>query len=578
MKRLKHRFFIGLRKSRAAFAVVLCVSACASGCSVGPNFSTPEAPEASGYTPENVSMISENAGGNIKLVKGGEIPEKWWEVFHNKKLNGLITNAIAHNQTLEAAEASIRVAYFNAEAQKGFFLPQIGLTPSVSANLPSNLFANSVLNQKLQSQSYPNAGSLLTGVAVPSTTATPPPWDYRLITPTMAISYTPDVWGKYRRTVESLEAQEDVARYQLEAAYLAMTSNVTLTAIMEASLRSQYEAIEGVIKIMYEALDTLRKQLKVGWASEADVLTQEALYAQAKQLLPPLQKQIALARNLLTALGGEYTSVQSDNLFRLSELTLPKKIPVVLPSRLVRQRPDVRAAEATMHAAAAEIGIAIGTRLPEFTINALGGADAYHFEYLFQSGTTLYNIIGGVNAPVFQGFTLLNKQKAAEANFDQANALYRSTVIQAFRDVADMLRSLQADTKAVEAATYSEQVAKKQLDIIRKELDIGAVSVLMLLNAQNNYLMATVSRIQAQGNQLADVAGLFMALGGGWSDQVLRSLPPNTNGARFSDSVAGVRAPVNPSLLPKMPDNPNLIPVGSWNPSLLPTFLQDAQN
>jgi outer membrane protein TolC len=259
-------------------------------------------------------------------------------------------------------------------------------------------------------------------------------------------------------------------------------------------------------------------------------------------------------------------------------LRLPRKIPVVLPSKLVRQRPDVRAAEANMHAAAAEIGIAIGTRLPEFTINALGGADAYHLNYLFQSGTTLYNIIGGVNAPIFQGFTLPNRQKAAEANFDQANALYRSIVIQAFRDVADMLRSLQADTRAVEAATYSEQVARKQLDIIRKEMQIGAVSVLMLLNAQNNYLLATVSRIQAQGNQLADVAGLFMALGGGWSDQVLKNLPPNTNGARLSDSVAGVKAPVNPSLLPVMPDNPNLIPTGSWNPSLTPAILQNTLN
>lgn len=567
-----------LRKSSAAFAAVVCVSATISGCAVGPNFSSPDAPETSTYTPENISRISETNGGDIRLVAAGEVPEKWWETFHNKKLNGIVTNAIQHNQTLEAAEASIRVAYFNAEAQKGFFLPQIGMTPSVSANLPSNLFANSVLNQKLNSQSYPNAGSVLSNIAVPSTTAMPPPWEYQLLTPTMAISYTPDVWGKYRRTVESLEAQQDIARYQLEAAYLAMTSNVALTAIMEASLRSQYEAIEGVIKIMYDALDTLRKQLDVGWASEADVLTQEALYAQAKQLLPPLQKQIALARNLLTALGGDYISAQSNDLFKLSELRLPKNVPVVLPSKLVRQRPDVRAAEANMHDAAARIGIAIGTRLPEFSINALGGASAYHFEYLFQSGTTLYNIIGGTNAPVFQGFTLLNRQKAAEANFDQANALYRSTVIQAFRDVADMLRSLQADTKAVEAATYSERVAKKQLEIIRAEMKIGAVSVLMLLNAQNNYMMATVSRIQAQGNQLADVAGLFMALGGGWSDQVLKKLPPNTNGARFSDSVAGVKAPVNPSLLPAMPDNPNLVPQGSWNPSLTPTFLQNTQN
>ena len=578
MTRPNRRFSIKIGKSAKAFAQSACVAGLLGGCAIGPNFNSPEAPDTTSYTPEQISRISENNGGDIRLHKAGEIPQKWWETFHNAKLNALVTNAIQHNQTLEAAEASIRIAYFNAEAQKGFFLPQIGITPSVSANLPSNLFANSVLNQKLNSQSYPNAGSVLSNLAVPSTTATPPPWDYRLITPTMAISYTPDVWGKYRRTVESLEAQEDIARYQLEAAYLAMTSNVALTAIMEASLRSQYEAIENVIKIMHDALDMLRKQLNVGWASEADVLTQEALYAQAKQLLPPLQKQIALARNLLTALGGDYASAQSNDVFRLSELRLPRNIPVVLPSKLVRQRPDVRAAEANMHAAAAEIGIAIGTRLPEFTINALGGANAYHFEYLFQSGTTLYNIIGGVNAPVFQGFTLLNRQKAAEANFDQANALYRSTVIQAFRDVADMLRSLQADTKAVEAATYSEQVARKQLDIIRKEMQIGAVSVLMLLNAQNNYLMATISRIQAQGNQLADIAGLFMALGGGWSDQVLKNLPPNTNGARFSDSVAGVKAPVNPSLLPTMPDNPNLIPAGSWNPSLTPAFLQNTPN
>lgn len=578
MKRPNCSFNSRLRKGGCAFALFNCMLSMVSGCAVGPNFNSPEAPETTTYTPEPISRITENNSGDIRLSKAGDIPEKWWETFHNKKLNALITKAIQHNQTLESAEASIRVAYFNAEAQKGFFLPQIGLTPSVSANLPSNLFANSVLNQKLNSQSYPNAGSVLSNIAVPSTTAVPPPWDYRLLTPTMAISYTPDVWGKYRRTVESLEAQEDIARYQLEAAYLTMTSNMALTAIMEASLRSQYEAIENVIQIMHEALDMLRKQLNVGWASEADVLTQEALYAQAKQLLPPLQKQIALARNLLTALGGDYSSTQSDNLFRLSELRLPRNIPVVLPSKLIRQRPDVRAAEANMHAAAAEIGIAIGTRLPEFTINVLGGASAYHFEYLFQSGTTLYNIIGGVNAPVFQGFTLLNRQKAAEANFDQANAIYRSTVIQAFRDVADMLRSLQADTKAVEAATYSEQVARKQLDIIRKEMQIGAVSVLMLLNAQNNYLMATVSRIQAQGNQLADVAGLFMALGGGWSDQVLKNLPPNTNGARFSDSVAGVRAPVNPSLLPVMPDNPNLMPTGSWNPSLTPAFFQNTQN
>ena len=547
------------------------------GCAVGPNFESPDAPEVSRYTPEQLSKVDGAKGTVIHLKAGADIPERWWEAFHNKKLNKLIANAIEHNQTLEAAEASIRVAYFNAEAQKGLFLPQLALSPGGSANLDSNYFANIVLNQKLNSQSYPNPGSVLSNIAVPSTTAVPPPWSYRLVTPTATMAYTPDVWGKIRRTVEALEAQEDVARYQLEAAYLAMTSNVALTAITEASLRSQYEAIERIIAIEHEALEMMRTQFKVGWASEADVLAQESLYAQAKQLLPPIQKQIAFARNLLTALGGDYSTAQSTDLFTLSELRLPKSLPVSMPSKLVRQRPDVRAAEANMHMAAAEIGIAIGARLPEFNLNSAGGASSYHFEYVFMQGTLFYNILGSATTPVFQGFTLLNRQKAAEANFDQATALYRATVIQAFQDVADMLRSLQADSEAVKAALYSEEVAKRQLDILRAELKIGSVSVLMLLNAENNYMMATVSRIQAEGNRLGDVAGLFMALGGGWSDQVLKKLPPNIDGKRFSDSVEGVKAPVNPSLLPEFPKNPHLLPDGHWNPDLTPKWLQDTE-
>jgi NodT family efflux transporter outer membrane factor (OMF) lipoprotein len=556
--------------------VIFCLTINLIGCAVGPNFVAPDAPDVERYTKEEIKKI-DAANGSIILGASKDIPEKWWEAFHNKKLNKIISNAINHNQTLEAAEASIRVAYFNAEAQKGFFLPQISLSPGGSANLDSNKFANIVLNQKLLTQSYPNPASVLTNIAVPATTAMPPPWSYRLITPAANLAYTPDVWGKIRRTVEALEAQQDIARYQLEAAYLTMTSNVALTAIMEASLRSQYEAIERVIAIEHEALEMMRTQLKVGWASEADVLAQESLYAQAKQLLPPLQKQIALARNLLTALEGEYSTAQSSDVFKLSELRLPKNVPVILPSKFVRQRPDVRAAEANMHMAAAQIGIAIGARLPEFNLSGAGGASAYHFEYVFMPGTQFYNILGDATTPIFQGFTLLNQQKAAEASFDEAAALYRSTVVQAFQDVADMLRSLQADSESVKAAIYSEEVAHRQLEILRAELKIGSVSVLMLLNAQNNYMMATVSRIQAEGNQLADVAGLFMALGGGWSDQVLKKLPADTEGKRFTDSVEGVKAPVNPSLLPEFPKNPHLLPDGHWNPDLTPKWLQETE-
>ena len=246
---------------------VFCLASSLIGCAVGPNFVAPDAPEVDRFTKEEIKKV-DTANGAIILAASKDIPEKWWEAFHNKKLNKIISNAINHNQTLEAAEASIRVAYFNAEAQKGFFLPQLALSPGGGANLDSNYFANIVLNQKLLTQSYPNPASVLTNIAVPATTAMPPPWSYRLVTPAANLAYTPDVWGKIRRTVEALEAQQDIARYQLEAAYLTMTSNVALTAIMEASLRSQYEAIERVIAIEHEALEMMRTQLKVGWASE----------------------------------------------------------------------------------------------------------------------------------------------------------------------------------------------------------------------------------------------------------------------------------------------------------------------
>lgn len=552
----------------AYLVMIVCSSMILSGCAVGPNFDSPDAPDVSRYISEPTTAGIGSRAPRLEVAE--DVPQKWWEAFQNKKLNRLIESAIERNPSLQAAEASIKVAFFNAEAQKGFFLPQIGLTPTASANLPSNLFTTTVLNQKLFSQSYPTVYNKITSLAVPATTNPPPTWSYRLITPSATISYTPDIWGKNRRTVEGLEAQQDIARYQLEAAYLAMTSNVVLTAIMEASLRSQYFAVEKAIEIEKELLDRMRNAQSVGWVSELDVLTQEALYAQTRQLLAPMEKQIALARNLLTALGGEYPEDQSKFQFQLSDIALPKSIPLIVPSKIVRQRPDIRAAEADMHVAAAQIGMAVGARLPEFNLSATAGFSAYHFSYLLGPGTQFYNVLGTAVAPVFQGFSLLNLQKAAEANFDQASAMYRSSVIQAFHDVADMLRSLQTDSKNVAAAIYSEQIARRQLDIVRQQLKIGSVNVLMVLSAENNYLMTTVARVQAEGNRLADVAGLFMALGGGWTDQVLKNLPPNTNGARFSDSVAGVKPPVNPSLWPEFPKNSHFIPTGSWNPSLVP--------
>jgi NodT family efflux transporter outer membrane factor (OMF) lipoprotein len=491
---------------------------------------SPPPPDVSGFTPEKLSST-----GGERLVVKEEIPRRWWEVFHNKNLSKLIEAAIEHNPSLQSAEASIKMAYFAAEAQKGGFLPTALLNWNDTSNFQS----------PVQNIVTPNA-------------ATNP---YGLFLRQLTISYTPDIWGQNRRAVESLESQTDQQRYQLEATYLSLTSNVATAAVTEASLRGQIGAVKHVIKIEEHLLDLLRKQYSLGSVAQSDVLTQEAQLAQVMQLLPPLEKQLAQQRDLLTALAGQYSTAQVPETFTMGAVALPRSLPVTLPSSFVRQRPDVRAAEANMHSASAQIGVALAARLPNVTLSAQGGYSAYSYAQLFLPGTGFYTLAAGATQPLFDGFTLLNKQKAAEAGLVQAEAQYRQAVITGFQNVADALRALQADDKAVKAATYSERVAKKSLDIIQKQLGLGSINVLALLNAEQTYLQAVVTRVQAEGNRLADVVGLFMALGGDWRDENLKNLTPSATrslaapfGEPAPQEVDTIKGPVNSDWFPSFWD------------------------
>lgn len=169
-----------------------------------------------------------------------------------------------------------------------------------------------------------------------------------------------------------------------------------------------------------------------------------------------------------------------------------------------------------MHSASAQVGVAIAARLPNITLSANGGSTAYNLAQSFTPGTGFYTLAASATQPIFDGFSLYHKQKAAEAALQQAEAQYRSTVITAFQNVADALRSLQSDAQAVRAAILAERTAKASLDIVQNQLNAGQVNQLAVLNAQQTYLVAAVSRVQAEANRLADTAALFMALGGGW--------------------------------------------------------------
>ncbi len=521
------------------------------GCAVGPDFVSPPPPQVDRFTAESLVGVGVGGKGRLTFVDGGDVPEHWWEMFKNPKLTRLIEAAIEHNPSIQAAEAAIKVSYYAAEAQKGGFLPSLLLNSNDGVSLPSNLRPLSAINQTMYNQAYPSLFNVLNNAPVPNFTQNPPMWSYSLFLKQLTVAYTLDIWGQNRRAVESLEAQTDMMRYQSEAANLALTANVAVAAMQEASFRGQLAAVERVVKIERELLDLFRKQKGVGWASEADVLTQEAALAQALELLPPLKKQIAQQRNLITALVGRYSTDEAPETFDLEEMKLPRVVPVSLPSRFVRQRPDIRAAEAQLHAASAQVGVAVAARLPNITLSASGGFSAYKLAQLIMPGTEFYTLAADATQPLFMGFSLLNQQKAAEAAFQQAEAQYRQTVVSAFENVADLLRAIEADTEAMRAAAYAENVAGKNLSIVRGQLKIGSVSVLAVLNAQQTYLLAVVAHAQARGNLLADVAGLFMALGGGWQDQNLKNLPPDGPAGPTKRQIEQIKPPVNPNLLPE---------------------------
>ena len=466
-----------------------------AGCAVGPDFERPPAPEVEGYAREPLPAETANAdiagGETQRFVQGLDIPGQWWTLFHSEALNALIEQALKNNPTLPAAEAALRLAWENVYVGQGAFFPT-----AVAGYSPSR-------------------NKTATGVVFTSASSGKP-W-FSLHTTQVFVAYAPDVFGGTRRQVESLIATAEFQRYQVEAAYLTLTANVAAAAVQEASLRGQIAATEEIIKIETEALGILRKQFELGQVAGADVAAVEATLAQAAATLPPLQKQLTVQRDLLTALIGRLPSQEPADKFELAALQLPQDLPVSLPSKLVEQRPDIQSAEAQLHAASALIGVAIAAQLPLFTLTANAGTTANQIGQLFITpGTAFWFVAGNVAQTIFDAGTLLHKKRAADAAFDQAAAMYRSTVITAFQNVADVLHALQSDAETLKAAVAAERAAAKSLEIVRRQLQLGAVTYLALLTAENTYQTALIALVQARAARYADTAALFQALGGGW--------------------------------------------------------------
>jgi NodT family efflux transporter outer membrane factor (OMF) lipoprotein len=330
------------------------------------------------------------------------------------------------------------------------------------------------------------------------------------------VGFVPDVFGANWRQVETLAAQTDAQRFALEATYITLASNVVAAAIQEASLRAQLEATRQIIEAETKSLQILRDQSRLGLATRIDVAAQEAALGQAKMLLPPLQMQLEQTRDLIRALVGNLPNQEVSQTFELDALRLPPELPVSLPAKIIEQRPDVRAAEAQLHAANAQVGVAVAAMLPQFSITGNGGGNADQFSWMFRSGGPFSTIVGGVTQPIFAGGTLLHTKRAADAALKQAAAQYQSTVIAAYQNVADALHASLSDAEALSLDAEAENSAKVTYDLTRRQLEVGYVNYLALLSAETTYDQALLTRVQAQATRYGDTIALFQALGGGW--------------------------------------------------------------
>jgi NodT family efflux transporter outer membrane factor (OMF) lipoprotein len=435
------------------------------------------------------TAAAEGPGGAAqRFLADQEVPRDWWKLFGSAELDSLVSEALHANPDVRSAQAALRQALENTAAQRGAFYP----TVLGSFDASRNLNAVGVL-----------APNLASGTAL-----------YNLFTPQVTVSYVPDIFGANRRQVESLAAQAEASRYQLDATYLTLTANVVTAAIQEAGLRAQIAGTRRVIELEREALTVLRRELELGAIAEGDVFAQDAALAQLEATLPPLDRQLHQVRDSLAALTGRLPAELEPRQLELDQLVLPTDLPLGVPSQLVERRPDVRAAEAQLHAATAQVGVATANLLPQLTITGDIGSSATAMRDLFKAGTGFWSIGANATQTLFAGGTLLHRKRAADAALDQAGAMYQSAVLTAFQNVADALHALDTDADALNAASRAMSASQKSLDVVRHQLELGSVGYLALLNAEQSYQQAVVSLAQARSNRYADTAALFQALGG----------------------------------------------------------------
>lgn len=473
----------------------LLVCAALGGCAMGPDFKAPAPPAAAqganyteGPLPDRTVASAGADGAAQRFVADQDIPAQWWTLYHSEALNQLIDQALKNSPTLAAAQATLRQAQESYRAASG----QLEM-PSVTGQL-------GISRQHASAVSSGAPGGV----------------EYTLYNAAVNVSYTVDLFGANRRALEGQQALVDTQQYQLEAARLALSANVVTAAIREAALRAQLQATNELLAAQEQQLALLQRQFQLGAVGQLPVVAQQSAVAATRAGVPALEKSLAQTRHLLAVLAGRLPSETGLGTFTLDALSLPQDLPVSLASNLVRQRPDIRASEAQLHAAAAQVGVATANLYPQINLSASLGSAALKESNLFGSGWGFWSLLAGVTQPIFNGGALSAKQHAAQAALDAAAAQYRGTVLQAFQNVADSLRAIEFDAQVLQAQTDAAALAHQTLTLTTQQYQLGAVGYLALLDAQRGEQQARINLVSARAARYADTAALFQSLGGGW--------------------------------------------------------------
>jgi NodT family efflux transporter outer membrane factor (OMF) lipoprotein len=460
-----------------------------AGCAAGPDFKRPEPPQQAGYTaapPAQTASAPVELGGAQRFV-AGEAAAAWWQALGSAKLNRLIEQALQASPTLEAAQATLRQASENYEARAG-----------------STLYPQANVGLGAQRQQANNAPSGQPGGERL----------FELYSASVNVSYNLDLSGGNRRALEALAAQADYQRYQFEGARLTLAGNIATAAITQAQLMAQIRASEAILAFQVEQLDLTRRRLALGAAAESEVLAQQTKVEQTRAAIPALRNRLDQTTHLLAVLAGQPPGAAGLPQFELTDFTLPSALPLRVPSELTRRRPDIRAAEALLHSANAQHGAAVAKLYPQLTLSANLGSQALTAASLFGSGSAVWGLAGQLAQPLFNG-GLRAEARAAEAGYEAAAANYQQTVLQALRNVADVLRAIDNDAQTLSANAAAEAAARDSLRLVQRQYELGAASYLQLLVAQQQAQQIGIDLIAGQAQRLADSVALYQAMGGG---------------------------------------------------------------